>query len=177
MTFEELRDSLVSNGCPAELAGQVAAAQLAKIQAELAIAQEAARKSAEEAAGIVDWCGLRVQKLGSNGRPTGYTIAAENGIAAEPPKVGTDQDGAGTFFPGYLWVARKKETLQNIPQSVCNTLHNLLQTSEGIEVLKQATAFASNQGLADYAAKRRELIDAGTIADWNRGKKKAAAKK
>lgn len=177
MTFEELRDSLVAGGVPADLASQVAAGQIAKIQAELAVAQEAARKTAEEAAGIQDWCGLKVTKLGSNGRPTGYTQATENGIAAEPAKLGTDQDGAGTFFPGYLWIARKKETLQNIPQSVCNTIHNLLQTPEGIEVLKKATAFASNQGLADYATKRRELIDAGTVADWNRGKKKTTAKK
>jgi hypothetical protein len=176
MTFEELRDSLVAGGVPVDLASQVAAAQLAKIQAELAAVQEAARKAAEDAAGIQDWCGLRVTKLGSNGRPTGYTVAMDNGIAAEPAKLGTDQDGNGTFFPGYLWVARKKETLQNIPQSVCNTLHNMLQTPEGIEVLKQATVFASNEGLAAYAAKRRELIDAGTIADWNRGKKKTAKK-
>jgi hypothetical protein len=177
MTFEELRDNLIAGGVPADLASQVAAGQIAKIQEELAVAQEAARKTAEELAGIQDWCGLKVTKLGSNGRPTGYTAAAENGIAAEPAKLGTDQDGAGTFFPGYLWVARKKETLQNIPQSVCNTLHNLLQTPEGIAVLKQATAFASNQGLVDYATKRRELIEAGIVADWNRGKKKTTAKK
>lgn len=177
MTFEELRDSFIADGLTPDLAAQIAAKQLGRLQAELSAVQEAARKQAEELAGIVDWCGLRVQKLGSNGRPTGYTIAAENGIAAEPPKLGTDQDGAGTFFPGYLWIARKKETLQNIPQSVCNTIYNLLQTPEGVEVLKQATAFASNQGLADYAAKRRELIDAGTIADWNRGKKKTTVKK
>jgi hypothetical protein len=177
MTFEELRDSLVADGLSLDMAGQIAAKQLARIQTELAAVQETARKAAEEAVGIQDWCGLKVTKLGSNGRPTGYTIATENGIAAEPAKLGTDQDGAGTFFPGYLWIARKKETLQNIPQSVCNTLHNLLQTSEGIEVLKQATQFASNQGLIDYATKRRELIDAGTVADWNRGKKKTTAKK
>jgi hypothetical protein len=177
MTFEELRDSFVADGCTPEMATQLAAKQIGRIQAELAAAQEQARKAAEEAAGIQDWCGLKVTKLGSNGRPTGYTVATENGIAAEPAKLGTDQDGAGTFFPGYLWIARKKETLQNIPQSVCNTLHNLLQTPEGVEVLKMATAFASNQGLIDYATKRRELIEAGTVADWNRGKKKTTAKK
>lgn len=177
MTFEELRDSFIADGLTPDMAAQIAAKQLGRLQAELSAVQEAARKQAEELAGIANWCGIKVVKLGANGRPTSYTIAAENAVAAEPPKLGTDENGAGTFFPGYLWVARNKEKLQNIPQSVCNTIHNMLQTEQGIEVLKKATAFASNQGLADYATKRRELIDAGTVADWNRGKKKTTAKK
>jgi hypothetical protein len=176
MTFEQLRDSLIADGLTPDMASQIAAKQLGRLQAELAAVQEQARKQAEEAAGIADWCGLRVTKLGSNGRPTSYTIAAENGVAAEPPKLGTDENGAGTFFPGYLWIARNKEKLQNIPQSVCNTIHNMLQTEQGVEVLKQATAFASNAGLAAYATKRKELIAAGTVADWNRSGKKAKAK-
>lgn len=171
MTFEQLRDSMVTAGVPADLASQIAAQQIATLAAELALvqakAEAEAKAKADSQAGIIDWNGLRLSNFRE--RPSAYCTCHNNGIVSEPAAIGKGSNGESAYFPPKVWIARDGHKLVSITQNDAAALLTVIEKL-GIDQVKTVLeSVGSDAAVKEYNDKKKELVASKVIA--GRGKR------
>ena len=145
-------EELKALGVPAEIAGQIAGQELLSLQKQVTAEQEKARKEAEQAAGIVDWHGIRCHFKPGQERPSsGYTVAASNGVAVEPANLGVDsKTGARVLWPPSYWIACKDRTMLSLTQQQSVTLLRLVEAVGADKFAESLKAIAGPDALKAY---------------------------
>ena len=171
MTFEQLRDAMVAQGCPLNIAENVAAQQIATLAAELALvqakAEAEAKAKADSQAGIVDWQGLRLSNFRE--RPSTYCTCHSNGIVAEPAAIGKGANGESAYFPPKVWIAREGNKLVSITQNDAAALLTVIDKL-GIDRVKTVLgSVGSKEAVEAYQTERKNLVSTKAIA--GRGKR------
>lgn len=171
MTFEQLRDTMIAQGCPKNIAENVAAQQIATLAAELALvqakAEAEAKAKADSQAGIVDWQGLRLSNFRE--RPSTYCTCHNDMLVAEPAAIGKGSNGESAYFPPKVWIARKGDKLVSITQNDASAILAVIDAL-GIDQVKAVLGSVGNEAaVKEYTDKRKELVASKVIA--GRGKR------
>ena len=171
MTFEQLRDAMVAQGCPKNIAENVAAQQIATLAAELALVQAKAeadaKAKADSQAGIVDWQGLRLSNF--RDRPSTYCTCHSNGIVAEPAAIGKGSNGESAYFPPKVWIAREGNKLVSIAQNDAAALLTVIEKLGVDKVKTVLESVGSKEAVEAYQTERKNLVASKAIA--GRGKR------
>ena len=157
---------MIAQGCPKNIAENVAAQQIATLAAELtavqAKAEADAKAKADSQAGIVDWQGLRLSNFRE--RPSNYCTCHSNGIVAEPAAIGKGSNGESAYFPPKVWIAREGNKLVSITQNDAAALLTVIDAL-GIDKVKTVLeSVGSEAAVKEYTDKRKELVASKTIA-------------
>lgn len=171
MTFEQLRDAMVAQGCPLNIAENVAAQQIAALAAELAAVQAKAeadaKAKADSQAGIVDWQGLRLSNFRE--RPSTYCTCHNDMLVAEPAAIGKGANGESAYFPPKVWIAREGHKLVSITQNDAAALLTVIDKL-GIDQVKAVLgSVGSKEAVEAYQTERKNLVSSKAIA--GRGKR------
>lgn len=163
---------LVAMGVPAEIAGTIAGNELVKLQQEITKAQEEARKTAEQTAGIVDWNGIKVRFKTGQVRPSsGYTVAVSSGAAIEPANVGVDaKTGANVLWPPLYWIAAEGRTMLSLTQQQCVTLHTMISKVGADKFAASLEMIAGPAALTAYEDEKEQKQQSGEIISRNKRK-------
>ena len=170
--LEETIKSMVAGGCSPEVAATVAGNMMLTAQQQITAAQEEARKTAEQTAGIVDWNGIKVRFKPGQVRPSsGYTVAVSSGAAIEPANVGVDaKTGANVLWPPSYWIAAEGRTMLSLTQQQCVTLYTMISKVGADKFAASLEMIAGPAALKAYDDEKEQKQQSGEITSRNKRK-------
>jgi hypothetical protein len=167
---------LIALGVEPNLAATVAGSMLATLQQEVTAAQEVARKTAEQSAGIRDWNGLKLVLAEDKPMPSaGYTLCKSNGVAVSPANVGIGSSGEKTLFPPMMWIAADGHKILRLTLLEMSILAKAVKAIGGEQFATFLQEKAGPDAVKAYEAERSAKEASGEISKQGNKRPKAKA--